>query len=244
MTAHGPRVAIVDLGMGNLHSVSLACRHVGLSSVRTTSSGDIASADAVILPGVGAFGAAMDALRRHELEEALTHFVASGRPLFGICLGMQLLLEESDEFGVHQGLGLIRGSVRRLPNEPTNPHLKVPQVGWNAIFRRDEDGSTDPWADTPLAPLADGEVMYFVHSYYAVPREEEVVLATTTYGGLTYCSSLLRGNVFGCQFHPERSGPRGLDIYRNWALTLGVTSDLFSLEGDHVLHHPRGEHPQ
>jgi glutamine amidotransferase len=224
MTAHGPQVAIVDLGMGNLHSVSLACGHVGLSSVRTTSPGDVASADAVILPGVGAFGAAMDALRHHGLVTALTSFVDSGRPLFGICLGMQLLLEESEEFGLHQGLGLVHGSVRRLPYDSANPQLKVPQVGWNAIFRRDETRRADRWTDTPLASLADGEAMYFVHSYFAVPREGEVVLSTTTYGGLTYCSSLLRGNVFGCQFHPERSGARGLDIYRNWALALGVTA--------------------
>jgi glutamine amidotransferase len=226
MTMHGPRVAIVDLGMGNLHSVSLACGHVGLSSVRTTEPGDVASADAVILPGVGAFGAAMDALRRHGLVDALRSFVESGRPLFGICLGMQLLLEESEEFGFHQGLGLIRGSVRRLPYDPANPQLKVPQVGWNAIFRRDDDASADGWAETPLASLADGVTMYFVHSYYTVPEDNEVALSTTTYGGLTYCSSLLRGTVFGCQFHPERSGPRGLDIYRNWASALGVTPDL------------------
>lgn len=215
-TAHDPaRVAIVDHGLGNLFSVAHACRAVGLSAAITADRGEIERADAVILPGVGAFGDAMATLRRLDLVSPLRDLVAAGRPLVGICLGVQLLMSESCEFGRHEGLGVVPGRVVRLANPREGGRaLKVPQVGWNRIAR--PDGSLpDHWAGTLLDGVRDGEFMYFVHSFVVVPEDASVVLSTTAYGDVEFCSSVSSGSIFACQFHPERSGRRGLDIYGN-----------------------------
>jgi len=201
------RVAIVDYGMGNLFSVQQALAHVGLEATITAEAGRLMSADAVILPGVGAFGDAMAELTRRDLVTPLREAVASGKPVVGICLGMQLLMSESLEFGRHRGLGFIEGDVVRL----TGP--KVPQVGWNRIWLVDR-GS---WDGTLLEGLPEGAYFYFVHSFYVRPMEAALTLSTTRYGSVEFCSSLRRGNVFACQFHPERSGPAGLALYRNLA---------------------------
>ena len=201
------RVAIVDYGMGNLFSVQQALAHVGLEATITAEAGRLMSADAVILPGVGAFGDAMAELTRRDLVTPLREAVASGKPVVGICLGMQLLMSESLEFGRHRGLGFIEGDVVRL----TGP--KVPQVGWNRIWPVDR-GS---WDGTLLEGLPEGAYFYFVHSFYVRPMEAALTLSTTRYGSVEFCSSLRRGNVFACQFHPERSGPAGLALYRNLA---------------------------
>ncbi|HYH40701.1 MAG TPA: imidazole glycerol phosphate synthase subunit HisH, partial [Burkholderiales bacterium] len=136
-----------------------------------------------------------------------------GTPLLGICLGMRLLMEEGTEFTPHRGLGIIEGRVQRFEgtDEQGRP-LKIPHIGWNAVEPR-----AAGWAGTPLAPLAPGEFMYFVHSYYVVPSQPEVVAAQARYGNVEFCAAIGRGNVWGCQFHPERSGPRGLSIYRAFA---------------------------
>lgn len=211
-------VAIVDYGMGNLFSVQRACEQVGLPAVISAFADEVLRADAVILPGVGAFGDAMAELRRLDLVAALQEVAASGKPLMGICLGMQLFMTESHEFGRHRGLGLIEGEVVRFdaPRHGSQV-LKVPQVGWNRIIKAVGPNS---WEASPLEGLQDGEFMYFVHSFYARPVEPSVVLATSRYGHLEFCSSLRRGNLFACQFHPERSGPQGLRIYRNLASQL------------------------
>jgi len=212
--AAGTQVAIVDFEMGNLFSVKRACEQVGLQASITASVGEVAAADAVILPGVGAFGDAMAALKRLGLVEVLREVAGSGKPLVGICLGMQLLMSESYEFGCHQGLGLIEGKVVRFEGPRTgSASLKVPQVGWNRIWKT----ATGGWDSSPLAGLRDGEFMYFVHSFYAKPVDERVVVATSRYGHIEFCASLRRGNIFACQFHPERSGLEGLKIYRNLA---------------------------
>ncbi len=218
-------VAIVDYGLGNLYSVKHACDYVGLSSGISSSRQEILFSDALILPGVGAFGDAMASLRRMDLIGPLREFAASGRIIMGICLGLQLLMSESHEFGRHDGLAMIDGEVIRFENPSVDgKRLKVPQVGWNRIFRTSrsvpgrsvEDGPADTWSDTPLAGLADGEHMYFVHSFYAKPTNMSVVLSTSMYGDIVFASSLLCGNIFATQFHPERSGPRGLQIYREF----------------------------
>lgn len=217
MFPEATRVAIVDYGLGNLYSVKHACTHVGLHASVTSSKAEILAADGVILPGVGAFGDAMDTLRSLDLVSVLKDYADSGRPLVGICLGMQLLMSESHEFGRHRGLGLIEGEVVRLsePMEGTRP-LKVPHIGWNTIHRvTSESRGGDGWATTMLNGLADGESMYFVHSYYVRPADPSVTLSTTRYGGIEFCSSLQSSNVVACQFHPERSAGRGLAIYRN-----------------------------
>lgn len=218
-------VAVVDYGLGNLFSVKQACEYVGLGVNITNDSQEICSADAVILPGVGAFGDAMQALEKHRLVGTLRSVAESTTPLLGICLGMQLLLSESDEFGHHLGLGIIEGAVVRFDGSSGGPSaVKVPQVGWNQIRRLDSDnqqcGPSQMRPEPLLQGLADQEYMYFVHSYYAKPTDSNVVVSTTTYGDVEFCSSLRSGSVFACQFHPERSGPAGLKIYQNLASSL------------------------
>jgi len=214
-------VAIVDYGMGNLFSVLRACQTVGLAAEITNSTTAVRQASAIILPGVGAFGVAMDNLRDLGLIEVIRAAVEDGKPLLGICLGMQLLMAESWEFGHRQGLGIIQGDVVKLPEGMSGGcRLKVPQVGWNGIHpvgggQMIERGGAS-WNGTVLEGLIDGEYLYFVHSYYCRP-EDSAVLALTEYGSLPFSSAVRRDNVQGCQFHPERSGPQGLQIYKNFA---------------------------
>ncbi len=215
-----PRVAVVDYGVGNLFSVQNACRHAGLDSVVTASRTEIHASDAIILPGVGAFGDAMAQLRRLDLTGALRDAALSGKPLVGICLGMQLLMTESLEFGRHEGLGLVPGRVVRLEGGAAPRPVKVPQVGWNRMEKPAPGTGGDPWAGTLLQRLPDGVHMYFVHSYFVQPEDETVAIAWTRYGPQRFCSALQRGNIFACQGHPERSGPRGLLVYHNLASTL------------------------
>ncbi|MBI4280133.1 MAG: imidazole glycerol phosphate synthase subunit HisH [Armatimonadetes bacterium] len=223
MRESGPaRVAIVDYGMGNLFSIKHACAFAGLQAVITAAGEEIVAADAVILPGMGAFGDAMQILRDLDLVEVLRDVAQSGKPLLGVCLGMQLLMAESFEFGRHQGLGIIEGDVVSLQEGMDGARrLKVPQVGWNRVWRTGQaagEGAASPaWRDTLLDSLSDGEFMYFVHSFYPRPADPGVTLSLTRYGPVEFTSSLARGNVFACQFHPERSGPQGLRIYRNLA---------------------------
>ena len=207
---HPFHVAIVDYRLGNLFSVKHACERAGIPSTITSSKKEILQASAVILPGVGAFGDAMDSLNQLDLVEPLRDLVASHKPLIGICLGMQLLMTESFEFGRHSGLGMIEGQVVgfRDPREG-DVRLKVPHVGWNRIH------SAAPWTGTLLDGIADAEYMYFVHSYTVQPVEPSIVLSTSVYGQIKFCSTLRLDNLYGCQFHPERSGQAGLKIYYN-----------------------------
>lgn len=223
-----PHVAILDYGMGNLFSIQRACEYVGMYASITASHQEILAASAVILPGVGAFGDAMQALKQLDLVSILRDIAASQKPLVGICLGMQLLLTESHEFGRSRGLGIIEGEVVRLEDSVDRIRkLKVPQVGWNRIYRvgniafpKGSSSGNASWEDSPLAGLRDGEFMYFVHSFYARPADSSLVLSITRYGDIEFCSGLRRGNIFACQFHPERSGPRGLRVYRNLAMLI------------------------
>jgi glutamine amidotransferase len=211
--------------LGNLFSVKQACEHAGLRALITASRQEIVAADGVILPGVGAFGDAMETLARLDLVSVLRDIAASSKPLLGICLGMQLLMTESHEFGRHRGLGIIQGEVVRLEVAVDGLRmLKVPQVGWNRIYavglgdQRDGPGPNGTlWKSQLLEGLADGEYQYFVHSFYPIPVDASVVVSTTRYGPTDFCSSFRLGSVFACQFHPERSGPAGLRIYRNLA---------------------------
>jgi len=207
--ANPPDVLIVDYHLGNLYNVLRACEFAGIPARITSNPAEVSAATAVILPGVGAFGDAMEFLRDSGMAEALRLFAASGRPLFAICLGMQLLMTESYEFGRHQGLDIVTGSVVRLSSAEG---IKVPQVGWNRIHKPPMKNG-NAWQNTLLDGLRDGEFMYFVHSYYVVPNDSSVVLTNTRYGETEFCSTLHTGNILGCQFHPERSGPQGLRMY-------------------------------
>lgn len=211
-------VAIIDYDMGNLYSVQRACEHVGLEAVIAKERKQILEAAGVILPGVGAFGDAMAHLKKLDLVTVIKDYVATGRPLLGICLGMQLLMSHSEEFGSHGGLDIIEGSVVKFPDRDNQGRiLKVPQVGWNRIFIP-EGKDENFWGSSPLNGIADGEFMYFVHSFYANPAAEDAVLSVSTYEDITYCSAFQKENVFAAQFHPERSAQFGLKIYKNWRL--------------------------
>ena len=199
------QVVVIDYQSGNLRSVAKALESHGVSPRVTGDPSDLERADAVILPGVGSGPAAMDALRQRGLVEPLRNYVASGRPFLGVCLGLQLLLDRTEE-GDASCLGIVPGRVRRLP-----PGLKVPHMGWNSV----EFSQHHPI----LEGVPQGSHFYFVHSYYAEPQDSTGVVGTTEYG-LPFCSVYARGNLVATQFHPEKSGPIGLRIYRNFvALT-------------------------
>lgn len=218
------QVAIVDYGMGNLFSVKQACSAVGLQAVITSDPRLVRAANAVIIPGVGAYGDAMETLQRHGLDEVMREVAATGTPVFAICLGMQLLMDESAEFGWHSGLGIIHGDVVRLETAMVGARrIKVPQVGWNQIAPAPVPGDSpaqEQWRNTCLDGVSAGTYMYFVHSFYVRPADPAVVLTVTRYGMVEFCSSLVHGNIFACQFHPERSGAPGLHMYRKFAETV------------------------
>jgi glutamine amidotransferase len=209
------RVGIVDYQMGNLFSVRHACSAVGLQPEIINDADSLREYDALILPGVGAFGAAMANLDNLGLSRAIHEFIATGRPFLGICLGLQLLLSSSEEFGSHRGLDIIPGTVIRFPQTtPDGDLIRIPQIGWNAIRRPPQRES---WETTPLTGLSANTYMYFVHSFYAAPKSPDHVLCLTDYEGVTYCSGVLFENVLAFQFHPEKSGREGISIYNNWA---------------------------
>lgn len=209
------KVVIVDYNLGNLFSVNQALKNIGLYPKVSSDPQDINNADALLLPGVGAFNEAMLNLDRMNLIEPIRNFVEKGKPFMGICLGLQLLFSESEEFGSAKGLNLIPGKVKRFGNltESQQP-LKVPQIAWNSIH----ESHKGKWQNTPFQHIQDGENMYFVHSYYVNPVDDEVTLSTSTYGSTEYCSSIIKENIFACQFHPEKSAQMGISIYRQWAL--------------------------
>jgi len=201
-------IAIIDYGMGNLRSVSKAFEAVGHRPVVTRDVTKIKNASHVVLPGVGAFGDCMANLGRYDLVEPIRLTIQSGKPFLGICLGLQLLFTESEEFGFHKGLGIISGRVRRFRvDEREGMGLKIPHMGWNQVnFQR----------PCPLFKgIADGAHWYFVHSYFVDPSDRQIAATTTTYG-VPFVSSIWRDNVVGCQFHPEKSQTVGLQLIRNF----------------------------
>ena len=196
-----PRIVVIDYDSGNLRSVARAIEKAGVVPCVTSDAARVASADAVVLPGVGSGPAAMSALRSRGLVQPLLEYIASGRPFLGVCLGLQLLLDATDE-GDADCIGLVPGRVRRLPDG-----LKVPHIGWNTVrFQSDHP----LWAGIPQ-----DSHFYFVHSYYADPMHRDHVAGLTDYG-VEFCSIYARDNVVATQFHPEKSGENGLRIYANF----------------------------
>jgi glutamine amidotransferase len=202
-----PRVIVIDSGIGNLYSVGRALEHCGAEPVLSSSAPDIEAARWLVLPGVGAFGDGMQGLHERELVDPIRAYAASGRPLLGICLGMQMLASSSEEFGTHAGLGLIAGRVRAIPAVSTQGRAhKIPAIGWQAIH------PVAAWEGTPLAACEPGDSTYFVHSFHLEPDDERHVLARYHYGGHAITAAVAEGRIFGMQFHPEKSGPVGLRI--------------------------------
>jgi len=197
------QVAIIDYGVGNLRSVEKAFAATGCTAVVSDDEKLLRQAGRLVLPGVGAFGACMKALTDLGFDELVRERIAAGTPLLGVCVGMQMLFDQSEEFGPTPGLGLLRGRVRRLSDD-----LVVPQVGWNQIRQR----GAHPLFDG----IQDAAFFYFVHSYYCEPAEDEVILGETDYG-LPYASVVARENLYGVQFHPEKSQRDGLRILANFA---------------------------
>ena len=203
-----PRIVIIDYGAGNLRSVARAVAHVGHEPTVTSDPGEVALADALILPGVGAAADTMRNLREHKMVEPVREYIASGRPFFGVCMGQQALLTVSEEGGEHPCLDVIAGRVKKLP-----PGLKVPHMGWNTVRQR--------VAHPIFEGIPDDSYFYFVHSYYPQPDDESVVIGETEYG-VTFASVLARDNIVATQFHPEKSGEMGLRMYANFLAQVGA----------------------
>ncbi len=208
-----PRVTIVDYGVGNLFSVRGALEYCDAQPQFSSSPQAIENADRLLLPGVGAFADSMADMRDCNLVEPVLRFAETGRPLLGICLGMQMLMEESEEFGRHEGLGLVKGRVVPIPPNGADgePH-RIPHIGWNEL-RSSRPGT---WDGTLLKDVQEGDSVYFVHSFMAVPEVSGHRVADCDYHGQKICAVLQRENVFGCQFHPEKSGEVGIQILRNF----------------------------
>ncbi len=202
MTAKGPRIAVVDYGIGNLRSAEKALQHLGADAALTSDAGAIESADAVVLPGVGAFGACMKALRASGLEDATRTAATDGRPFLGICIGMQMLFDGSDETPEVTGLGVVAGRVTLLPRR-----VRLPQMGWNTL--EIVNGAR------LAAGLPDPAWLYFVHSYAPEPDDEGVVAAWCEYGR-RFAAMIERGPMWATQFHPEKSGAVGMKLLENF----------------------------
>ena len=202
-------IAIIDYDMGNLRSVQKGFERVGHPCVITRNPKDISNASHVVLPGVGAFKDCRDNLKHYGLAEPILNVIQSGKPFLGICLGLQLLFSEGEEFGRHKGLDIIKGKVVRFSSEirTQNSEIKIPHMGWNDIKIKNRP--------PVLKDIDDGSYLYFVHSYYVVPEDDRVTATTTCYG-IDFVSSIWKDNVFACQFHPEKSQKIGLRILKNF----------------------------
>jgi imidazole glycerol-phosphate synthase subunit HisH len=209
-----PKVTVIDYGAGNLFSVTRALEVSGADIELAASPDRILAASRLILPGVGAFADGMAGLRARNLVDPIRHYARLERPFLGICLGMQMMLDSTEEFGIHEGLGLIPGTVKPVPVMAADgsPH-KVPHVCWNEL-RHPHEG--DRWDGTIFDGLAPGASMYFVHSFMAMPDDSAHYLAVCDYNGRRITAAIRKGAIGGCQFHPEKSARNGLQVFRNF----------------------------
>jgi glutamine amidotransferase len=209
-----PEITVIDYGVGNLLSVRRGLEHCGARVTVTADPEVVKSSAKVVLPGVGAFRSAMETLHQLNLVDAIREVAARGTPLLGICLGMQLLLDASEEFGVTQGLGLIPGNVVAIPSVTTSGESqKIPHIGWNML---DLPAGREDWRATLLEDNTVGDAAYFVHSFMAMPADPVHRVADANYGGHAISAVIARDNIAGCQFHPEKSGEVGLKILRRF----------------------------
>ena len=215
----GAQVSIVDYGGSNILSVARALRHCGADVVLADTAAAIESAARLVLPGVGAFGDVQASLARRDLVAPLQSFAKTGKPFLGICVGMQLMMDYSEEFGRHPGLGLIPGGVKPIPAAGVDgiPH-RIPHVGWQELSAAEQGR---PWLGSVLDGMKQHDAVYFVHSFAAEPEEECHRLADCQYDGVRISAAVARGAMVGCQFHPEKSGQVGLRILTNFVMTDG-----------------------
>lgn len=204
------KIVIVDYDVGNVRSMINAFKKIGIEPILSNKEDDIISADGVILPGVGAFAHGMENLNKYNLVNIIKKYTDSNKPFIGICLGMQMLLDESEEFSKTKGLGLISGKVIKLPTQNSN-YEKLPHVSWNEIKEK-----KTKWNHTILNNVEQQSDVYFVHSFIASLDNENEILSTTEYSDYEFCSSIKKDNIYGCQFHPEKSGEIGLKIIKNF----------------------------
>jgi glutamine amidotransferase len=205
------RIAIIDYGMSNMFSMKNALDRLGFDSCITTDVEALDNADGAVLPGVGSFPEAVNKLRSLGFDKAIPAYLASGRPFLGVCLGFQLLFESSKEFVVTPGLGILKGDVAALAD--SLPDQRIPHIGWKIAHARTVNAGTTLL--DPLRGIGNNSYFYFVHSYYAQPVNSQDIYTLTRYGDLEFCSSVLKDNIFACQFHPEKSGEAGIQLLTN-----------------------------
>src|SRR3989344_2804687 len=207
------KIYIIDYGLGNLRSVERAFEYFGEEAKIVSTGKEILEADRLILPGIGAFGDGMKGLKERNLIQPIYDYIKSKRPLLGVCLGMQLLMSESEEFGLHKGLDLIKGKVVPLKSveEVKEEGYKVPHMGWSELMQ-----DSKKWSSSILSKISNKAEVYFVHSFHVAPENKAYILAKTIYGNQEICAVIQKDNVIGCQFHPEMSGKNGLQIYKNF----------------------------
>lgn len=201
---------IVDTGLSNLHSIQAACSNCKINFKVSSSPSDLKLSGAIILPGVGSFAKGVKNLKTLKIFDLLRKEILKGKPTLGICLGMQLLLNESEEFGLTEGLSVIQGKVKKFDFNKID-YSKIPHIGWNSIIN-----SKNSWKDTILESVNNLDKMYFVHSYFVKLKDQNQILSETQYGNFKFCSSLRYKNIYATQFHPEKSGPNGLKILKEF----------------------------
>lgn len=203
------KIVVVDYGIGNVQSIINALSQFeDVNVVLSDSQDEILNADGLILPGVGAFKKAMEELNFRNLPSILNNYISLKKPFLGICLGMQLLFESSEEFGNSNGLGFVKGVVKPFPKSISD---KLPHVSWNSIEMQELN-----WSGTIFDGIKNKDDFYFVHSYICKPKNQDIILSKTEYGGINFCSAIQQGNIYGCQFHPEKSASSGLKIIKNF----------------------------
>jgi len=209
------KIGIIDYQLGNLFSVIQACEKTGINAVLCTQASHLKNLDGYILPGVGSFGEAMNNMQSSGMDIALKAEVANGKPLFGICLGLQLLFEKSEESDDVNGLGILKGRVKKFQKgNDASGKIRIPNIGWNTLEFSNREVRLK---NNPLSEVSEDDYFYFVHSYFVETDELDCVLTYTHYHAIKYVSSVFLNNIFATQFHPEKSGEKGLDIYRNWS---------------------------
>ena len=206
------KITIIDYGCGNILNLVRAIKFLGYEAETTHDKKKILNSSHLILPGVGAFGNAMEQLKKYNLHNTILEYVNLNKPLFGICLGMQILLTLSHEFGIHKGLGLIEGEVIKISNEK-NKEIKIPHMGWNEIYPNNDKKE---WKNKILKNSLIGKSFYFVHSFICLTKNSNSVIAVCKYSDISIPAVISMGNIFGCQFHPEKSADNGLAVLKNF----------------------------